>query len=105
MKVSVVIPTHNPDKPRFTRTLHALQNQTLSSADWELVIVDNASQKSVDGSFDFSGFASVHVIVEAKLGLTYARVCGINNARGSVIVFVDDDNELAEDYLEEAAAF
>jgi glycosyltransferase involved in cell wall biosynthesis len=105
MKISVVIPTHNPDTQRFAATLQALRRQSLSSGEWELVVIDNASQQNVKTSFDFSGFASVRVVGEPALGLTRARLCGIKNARGPVIVFVDDDNVLAEDYLAEAVEF
>jgi glycosyltransferase involved in cell wall biosynthesis len=38
---------------------------------------------------------------EEKLGLTAARLCGIANSTGGVFVFVDDDNLLHPDYLEQ----
>lgn len=104
MNLSVIIPTHNPNADRFSRTLLALRGQSLSPESWELVIVDNASEKSVAGAFDFAGFRSVRVVGEKELGLTHARVCGIHQARGSLLVFVDDDNELAADYLAEVLA-
>jgi hypothetical protein len=40
---------------------------------------------------------------EEELGLTPARLRGIAEASGELIVFIDDDNELAADYLEQAA--
>ena len=43
-------------------------------------------------------------IVEARLGLTFARLCGINNSTGQLLVFADDDNVLEPDYLETALA-
>src|SRR5690606_755347 len=41
---------------------------------------------------------------EETLGLTAARRRGLFEARGDVIVMVDDDNVLNPDYLEQAAA-
>jgi hypothetical protein len=39
---------------------------------------------------------------EDVLGLTYARIRGISEARGALLVFVDDDNVLAGNFLEVA---
>jgi hypothetical protein len=39
---------------------------------------------------------------EEELGLTYARLRGFAEAKGKLIVMVDDDNVLAPDYLEAA---
>jgi GT2 family glycosyltransferase len=41
--------------------------------------------------------------VEPLPGLTAARVRGIREARGELLVFVDDDNLLSPNYLEQAA--
>ena len=40
------------------------------------------------------------VVREDRLGLTHARTRGIEESSGEVILFVDDDNILREDYLE-----
>src|SRR5262249_33113958 len=40
------------------------------------------------------------IVREDALGLTAARVRGIASTNGDLIVFVDDDNVLAPDYLE-----
>jgi glycosyltransferase involved in cell wall biosynthesis len=98
--VSVVIPTHNPDLGRLHRTLLALRVQTLPAAEWETVIVDNAS--SSFPAFDyFSHCAPVNLTItrEPELGLTAARRRGFAAARGPLVVLVDDDNVLAPDYL------
>jgi len=39
---------------------------------------------------------------EHELGLTAARIRGIHESNGQLIVFVDDDNVIAPDYLEQA---
>jgi glycosyltransferase involved in cell wall biosynthesis len=85
-------------------TLEGLRGQTLPSAEWELVVVDNASDPAMDED-TFSGIG-VHarVIRENTLGLTPARLHGIREAQGEILVFVDDDNILDPDYLERATA-
>jgi hypothetical protein len=42
------------------------------------------------------------VVREDKLGLTFARLRGFAEAKGELIVMVDDDNVVAPDYLETA---
>ncbi len=43
MRLSVIIPTHNPDPGRLGRVLAGLRDQSLDGVEWETVIVDNAS--------------------------------------------------------------
>lgn len=105
MKLSVVIPTHNPDPERLRRTLLGLRAQTLPAAAWETLLVNNASTRFPSQDF-FSGCAPVNfsVLHEPGLGLTAARRCGLGATRGELVVLVDDDNVLAPDYLAQVAA-
>ena len=100
--LSVIIPTHNPKQEYLTRTLEALAAQTLSADRWELVIVDNASSEMGDGRWEMGGIYNARIVREEKLGLTHARVRGFQEAKGDVVVMVDDDNVLKADYLETA---
>lgn len=103
--LSVVIPTHNPDRDRFRRTLDALQQQDLDRDAWELTVVDNASSdRDWVPSFDFRWQARSRLVREERLGLTWARLAGINASQGQYLVFVDDDNVLEPDYLRQAIA-
>jgi len=45
---------------------------------------------------------NARVVREEKLGLTHARVRGFEEAKGEIVVLVDDDNVLRPDYLEKA---
>jgi hypothetical protein len=100
--VSVILCTHNP-RPRYLRRcLDALHLQTLPREQWELVIVDNLSDMPVADLADCSWHPEARVVREKTLGLTPARLRGIREARGDLLVFVDDDNVLDADYLEAA---
>ena len=101
MKISVILCTHNPRADYLARTLAALRSQTLARSEWELVIVDNASAPGVAAPADFP---NARVVVEPALGLVPARLRGIEVAEGELLVFVDDDNLLAADYLANANA-
>jgi hypothetical protein len=102
MELSVIICTHNPRSDYFGRTLEALRNQGLPRENWEMLVIDNASRQPVQERFDFSWHPHARVVREDKLGLTPARLRGIAEASGDLLVFVDDDNVLDPDFLEAA---
>ena len=103
MHISVVICTHNPRADFLGRTLAGLRAQVLPVADWELIVVDNASHEPLTGRLDLAWHPAGRVVREDEVGLTAARLCGIAAARADLLVFVDDDNILAPDYLNRAA--
>jgi glycosyltransferase involved in cell wall biosynthesis len=98
--VSVLLPTRNPHPGRLNRTLAGLRAQTLPTGKWELILVDNGSDESLAGRFDPSWHPQARIVREDEAGLTPARLRGIAEAQAPLLVFVDDDNVLAPDYLE-----
>lgn len=102
MNISVIICTHNPNPKYLDRTLNALKHQSLPLEDWELIIIDNASQQKVEHNYNVSWHPKGRFLREEKLGLTHARLKGISEARGGLLVFFDDDNVPQADYLEYA---
>jgi glycosyltransferase involved in cell wall biosynthesis len=99
--ISVVICTHNPLPHFLEKVLQALQAQTVPHDQWELILVDNLSAPALATRFDLSWHPQGRIVVEEKLGLTYARWAGFAASRGDVILYVDDDNILAPDYIEQ----
>ena len=104
LSVSVVICTHNPRADYLAQALASLRAQTLPLDQWELIIVDNASRVPVAARVDLSWHPRANLLSESTPGLTVARLRGIGAAAAPLIVFVDDDNALAPDYLAQAAA-
>jgi glycosyltransferase involved in cell wall biosynthesis len=98
--VSVIICSHNPRENYLRRVLDALKAQTLPAKDWELLLVDNASETPLSGRTDLAWHPHARHVREEKLGLTHARLRGIAEAKGDLLVFVDDDNVLRADYLQ-----
>ena len=101
-KASVIICTHNPREVFLNRVLAALRVQTVPLAAWELLVVDNGSQWPLAGKFDLSWHPNARHIREDELGLTPARLRGIRESQADLLVYVDDDNVLAPDYLEKS---
>jgi len=102
MNLSVIICTHNPREDYLRRVLDALKAQTLPKEQWELLLIDNVSKKPLAGQWDLSWHSNARHIREEELGLTPARFRGIREAAAGILVFVDDDNVLAPDYLANA---
>lgn len=101
--ISVVICTHNPRAEYLERTVDGLRAQTLPVTEWEFLLIDNASDPSRRPNIDLSWHPSGRTAVEDELGLTPARLQGIREATGDLLVFVDDDNILDPDFLEQAS--
>jgi glycosyltransferase involved in cell wall biosynthesis len=102
--LSVAICTHNPRPDYLDRTLKALRAQTLAPSNWELILIDNASKPPVSESIDLAWHPNARIIVEAELGIMVARLRAMKEFRCELLVFLDDDNVLAEDYLERCLA-
>ena len=100
MRLSVIICTHNPRPEYLSRTLEALHKQTLSKAEWELLVIDNASHLAIAKLFSLAWHPNARHLREEVLGLTAARLHGIREAQGQLLVFVDDDSLLESSYLE-----
>lgn len=103
MTLTVIIPTYAPRPDYLARTLAALRAQDLPLADWELLLIDNASPAPLAPSL-LDWHPRGRVVREEKLGLTHARLRGLREASGELLVWADDDNLLDPDYLRLALA-
>jgi glycosyltransferase involved in cell wall biosynthesis len=101
---SVIICAHNPRLDFLGRALEGLRSQTLPREEWELLLIDNASTEPLADRVDLTWQPNARHIREMSLGLTQARLRGIVEAKGELLVFVDDDNVLKPDYLAHARA-
>ncbi len=98
-QLSVIVCTHNPRTDYLDRCIDALKAQTLPRAQWELVIIDNACDAPLAPRLDLAWHERARIVREDTLGLTPARLRGIQEARAPLLAFVDDDNVLDTDYL------
>src|SRR5208337_5568979 len=100
--VSTIICTHNPRADYLRRVLDALKAQTLPQERWELLLIDNASKEPLAAAWGLNWHRNARHIREDEPGLTPARLRGIKESVGELLVFVDDDNVLDPSYLETA---
>lgn len=102
LSLSVIICTHNPKLSVLDRAVAALRAQDLAVSGFEFLIIDNGSENPLPKSL-VEWHPQGRIMREETLGLTHARLRGIRESAGQLIVFIDDDNVLAPDYLSVAA--
>lgn len=100
---SIVICSRNPRSDSIGRALKAICGQSLAGDQWELLIVDSNSSPPLEER-GLPVPADTRFVRVEEPGIFRARMAGVFAAQGKWIVFVDDDNVLDRDYLEQAAA-
>lgn len=103
MRFSIVVCSYNPSEQLLIRCLAGCTKLLEKHPDSELIIVDNnsspplASRQIAETLIKSS--KRIRIVPEPKQGLSFARISGLREAQGEVLVFADDDNVLATDYL------
>lgn len=101
--VSVILCTYNPRMDLLEWVLDSLEKQTLEKSKFEVILVDNNSSPPLNtNSMKNSENLPLRIIREPRQGLTFSRCAGIAEASANLLVFIDDDNHLDPDYLENA---
>jgi glycosyltransferase involved in cell wall biosynthesis len=99
MRVSVILCTKDPRLSFIKSTVCSILKQDYNGK-LEIIVVDNNSKQAV--KTDFSGTKKIRWVIENKEGLTIARLRGLKESKGDLIIYVDDDNILAKNYIRNA---
>lgn len=106
--ISVILCTYNRDRYIYN-VLRSIVNGDLPRSEYEIVLVDNNSSDNTKGECQrfVADFPDVvlRYCFEEKQGLSHARNCGITNAHGDLLVYVDDDAIVNKEYLSTYADF
>lgn len=94
--VSVIIPVYN-DAERLEKCLAALEKQTYPQDLYEVIVVDNASTKSIVEIIN--KYQQASATYEAQPGSYAARNRGISLAKGEILAFTDSDCIPAPDWI------
>ena len=98
MKILVVICTRNPRLDVLTEVLDALKFQSYTS--FKTVLINNGGDElpllPLQDKFGFD------VVFESRIGNSWARYTAMSISDADLLIFVDDDNILAPNYVEEA---
>ena len=105
MRISAIICTHNRSL-LLRKALISLIEQTMAAKDYEIIVVDNASEDETTKEVTCSLMetaSNLRYVYEPRLGLSHARNRGISEADGAVIAFIDDDAIADSKWLETIA--
>ncbi len=106
--LTVIICTYNRDK-YIGQLLESIAKNSLPKSEYEILLVDNNctdnTRKICEDFVSLHKKISFRYVVETEQGLSAARNCGLKNAKGELVVFVDDDAFVDENYLSEYVDF
>jgi glycosyltransferase involved in cell wall biosynthesis len=104
MDISVIIPTYKPGSYIF-HCLRSIAKQNIAKQRFEVIVILNGCKEpylSSIRSFIEKELRHIHVsLVQTDVpGVSNARNIGLNNAKGDYIAFIDDDDWVSNNYLE-----
>ena len=99
-KVSVIVPVYNAESV-LHYCVDSILNQTFK--DYELILVDDGSTDGSGALCDEYALTNENVLVKhmENQGVSVARNTGIELAKGEYICFVDSDDYVEKDFLQE----
>ncbi len=103
--ISIIVPVYNSD--RFIgRCLRSLKNQSLSKKNYEIIVIDDFSNDFSLNEIRKQKTKNIKLIKNKKnLGLPASLNKGIREAKGTLIVRVDSDDWVQEDFLNILSTF
>jgi len=101
MNTSIIIPVYN-DERHIERAIRSCLTQTLIKADYEIIVIDDASTDSTPEILESWGVLPNIKVVTLKenMGVGYTCNAGIRKAMGQFVVRVDSDDYINEYMLE-----
>lgn len=102
--ISIIIPVYNAEK-YISSTIESVESQIKNSKEYEIIIVNDGSiDKSkaiIEQTINNNNYENIKIININNQGVSNARNCGIMNATGKYILFLDADDELINNSLED----
>jgi len=102
MILSIIIPVYNAENT-IERCIRSIVNQPVSTADYEIICVDDCSRDcSCDIISQLSQEIENLVLIKHSRNMRQgaARNTGLDRARGNFVWFVDDDDVIADGFLQ-----
>ena len=98
--ISIIVPCFNSGKT-LTRTIESIKNQSWQKK--EIILVNDGSndEKTLEILNNYKSDRLVKIINQKNKGLSAARNTGVINAKGNYLYFLDSDDWINENALEE----
>lgn len=101
MNISIIIPTFKRRKS-LERLLKSIAKQEYPKSDFEVIVVDDQSGEDLNDLVSlFKEKMHVRWVVSNVKGRPGARNTGVREAVGYIIIFLDDDMEIEDGFIEE----
>lgn len=97
--ISVIIPIHRSEK-FIEGLIESINIQTLDKNNFEVLFIFNGDYETSENIFNNMSKSFQHKILYSEKGVGRARNLGINESLYSYITFLDADDTLSSDYLE-----
>src|SRR5262245_26554108 len=100
-KVSVVIPTKNRSA-LLAEAIERIESQTVPREVYEVIVIDNDSSDETRAVLEqkAKAFSNLKCGVQDKPGAAATRNAGLRLAKGSLILFIDDDVQAEPNLIE-----
>ena len=98
--ISVIVPVYNGIN-YIDNCVNSLINQKCNY-NYEIILIDDGSKDdSLNRIKDYSNeYENIHYYNQSNKGASSARNVGLKNARGEYVVFVDIDDVVTDEYLQ-----
>ena len=96
IKFSIIIPAYNAENS-IQKSIDSILNQTYNN--YEIIVVNDGSTDNTINLIEKN--SKIKIINQKNLGVSSARNTGIENAKGDFIAFIDADDYIEKNYLEE----
>lgn len=103
MIVSIIIPTFSPGD-YIIECLNSIDRQSLENSSFEVIVILNGKRDPFYDKLDLmlKGYSfNSRLIYSSVAGVSNARNLGLEKAKGEYICFIDDDDIISENYLEQ----
>lgn len=101
MRLDVVVPTYNRTRLLRPAVASLLRAPVPDGLEVRILVIDNNSTdgtEQVVREMQADGYLPIVYIRETKQGLSHSRNAGIANATGDLVGFIDDDEEIEENW-------
>ena len=100
MKFSIIIPMHNSSK-KILDCISSIKNQTYNT--FECILIDDGSTDNTIEicEAEINNDSRFNIIKQNNKGVSSARNAGLKNANGDYVIFVDSDDYIHKNLLQE----
>jgi glycosyltransferase involved in cell wall biosynthesis len=95
VEFSVIVPTYMEEEC-IENCLRSIEGQRYHRSEFEIIVSD---ARSTDRTVELAHRYTDNIIVEDRKGIAFGRNCGAKKAKGDILVFIDADAILDENFL------